>query len=134
MCHKSPQICSVCRHHNPVLSSFITYHRDCTKSNTTGTTCGAGAAYPSGAPDFFPGFKWGSCCSIFSFISMFCRSLVFLLSFFFWPLRCNNIICVLYCCNAFHNRNVFQIKYRVVRLYVGHAPTFYIYDTLANVT
>ena len=36
-------ICS----HNPVLSSFVTYHRVCNKDNTTGTTSGAGIAYPS---------------------------------------------------------------------------------------
>jgi hypothetical protein len=28
----------------------------------------------------------GSCCSIFSFMCIFCRSLFVLLSFFFWPL------------------------------------------------
>ena len=35
-----------------------------------------------------PIFKWGSCYSIFSFMCMSCRSLFFLLSFFFWPLWC----------------------------------------------
>ena len=35
-----------------------------------------------------PDFYWGSCYSIFSFISMFCRSLFVLLYFFFWPLCC----------------------------------------------
>ena len=35
---------------------------------------GAGTAYPSGAPEFTPGFKWDSCYSIFSFMCMFCRS------------------------------------------------------------
>ena len=25
-CHKLPRICSVCRNHNPTLSSFMTYH------------------------------------------------------------------------------------------------------------
>ena len=38
-------------------------HRICNKCNTTGTTCGAGTAYPSRAPDF-TGFKW---CSLFVF-------------------------------------------------------------------
>ena len=33
-----------------------------------------------------PGFKWGSCYSIFSFLCKFCRSLFALLSF--WPLCC----------------------------------------------
>jgi hypothetical protein len=45
-------------------------------------------AYPSGAPEFTPGFKWGSCYSIFTFICMFGRSLFVLLYFFFWPLCC----------------------------------------------
>jgi hypothetical protein len=35
-----------------------------------------------------PGFQWGSCYSIFSFICMFYWSLFVLLSFFFWPLCC----------------------------------------------
>ena len=35
-----------------------------------------------------PGFSWGSCYSIFSFICMFCRSLFVRLYFFFWPLCC----------------------------------------------
>ena len=29
LCHKLPGICSVCRNHNPVLSSFMTDHRYC---------------------------------------------------------------------------------------------------------
>ena len=29
-----------------------------------GSTSGTGTAYPSGAPEFTPGFWWGSCCSI----------------------------------------------------------------------
>jgi hypothetical protein len=32
----------------------MTYHRVCDKSNTTGTTCGAGTAYLSGAHEFIP--------------------------------------------------------------------------------
>ena len=40
--------------------------------------------YPSGAPEFIPGFQWASC--YFSFICMFCRSLFVLLYFFFWTL------------------------------------------------
>ena len=42
--------------------------------------------YHSGAPEFTPGFQWGSCYSIYSFICMFCRSLFVLLYFFFWAL------------------------------------------------
>jgi hypothetical protein len=29
LCHKWPRICSTCRNHFPVLSSFMTYHRLC---------------------------------------------------------------------------------------------------------
>jgi len=36
LCHKWPPICAVCRNHNPVLSSCMTYQRVCNKSNTTG--------------------------------------------------------------------------------------------------
>ena len=35
-----------------------------------GATSEAGIAYPFGAPEFTPGFKWGSC-----FMCIFCRSL-----------------------------------------------------------
>ena len=42
-----------------------------------GITSGAGICYPSGAPEFTPGFQWGSCYSIFSFICMFCRFVLF---------------------------------------------------------
>jgi len=47
---------SVCRNHNPVIYSFITFQRICEKSNTMGATCGARSAHPSGAPEFTPGF------------------------------------------------------------------------------
>ena len=57
-------------------------------TNTTGVASGAGTAYPSGAPEFTTGFKWGSRCPIFSFICMFCRSLFVLLFFFYWSLCC----------------------------------------------
>jgi hypothetical protein len=52
------------------------------KKNWSGT----GTAYPSGAPEFTPGFDWGSCYSVFSFICMFYRSLFVLL--YFWSLCC----------------------------------------------
>ena len=52
-------------------------------------------------PEFIPGSQWGSCYSIFSFMSMLCRSLFVrflldivlsvILSFFFWPLCCLSI-------------------------------------------
>ena len=72
----------------PILFSFLTYHLVCNYSNTTSANSGAGTAYPSGAPEFIPGFQWGWCYSIFSFMCIFCRPLFVLLYFFFWPLCC----------------------------------------------
>ena len=68
-----------------VQSSFMTYHRVCSQINTTGVHSGAGTAYRSVAPEFTPGFQWGTgtCYSIFSFICMFCRSLFVLCTFSF---------------------------------------------------
>jgi hypothetical protein len=58
------------------------------KDVLTGATSGAGTAYSSGAPEFLPCVMWGSCYSIFSFMWMFCRSLLVLLYFFFGPRCC----------------------------------------------
>ena len=57
LCQKWPRICSTCRKHLPVLSSFVTYHWVCNKINTMGATSGAETVYPSGAPEFTPGFS-----------------------------------------------------------------------------
>ena len=38
--------------------------------------------------EFTPGFQWGSCYSIFSFMCMFYKLLLVLLSFFAWSLCC----------------------------------------------
>ena len=54
LCHT--RICSACRKHFPVLSSFMTYHQICNKIKMTGATSRAGTAHPSGAPEFTPGF------------------------------------------------------------------------------
>jgi hypothetical protein len=51
---------SVCRNHNLVLSSFMTYHRFCSKCNTTGATIRVGTAYLFRAPAFTPHFLVGS--------------------------------------------------------------------------
>ena len=42
------RIYSVCRNHNPVLSSIMIFQRVCSKTNTTCDKCGAGITYPSG--------------------------------------------------------------------------------------
>jgi hypothetical protein len=48
LCHKLTQLYFVCRNHNPVLSSFMTY-RICNKSATTGFTSAAETTYSSRA-------------------------------------------------------------------------------------
>ena len=47
-----------------------------------------GTAYPSGAPEFTIGFKWGSFTRSLVLCVLFCRSLFVLLSLFFWQLYC----------------------------------------------
>ena len=38
-------ITDVCRNYKPVISSLMTYHKACSKNNTTGATSGAGTAF-----------------------------------------------------------------------------------------
>ena len=63
------------------LEYLMTYHRLCNQNNTTGVTSGAGTVYPTGASEFTPNFKWGSCCSIVSFYIEFSISLLVLVCF-----------------------------------------------------
>ena len=78
----------VWRNHNPVLSSFITYHPGllCDKSITTGVICGARTAYSSGAPEFTPCLSGVRVARSFVFCVMFCKSWPFVI--FFWLLCC----------------------------------------------
>ena len=79
--HKWPRICCVCRCHNLILSSFMTYHRLCNKSNMTGATSGAGTSilpeHMTSPLIFCEVRAWRS----FVFCAMLCKSLfvVFLL-------------------------------------------------------
>jgi len=85
LCYKEPQICSTRHNHNPVLCSFMTYHRVCNKikSNARDATCGAGTAYPSGTADQFILFLCGiHVARSLVFCVLFCRSLFVLLSFY----------------------------------------------------
>ena len=56
LCQKWPRICSTCRKHFPVPSSFMTYHLVCNYIKMTAVTIGAGTAYPLKAPELIPGF------------------------------------------------------------------------------
>jgi hypothetical protein len=68
----------VCRNHIPILSSFMTYHRVCNKSNTTGAMCDAGTAYPSGASEFTPVFSGVRVARSLVVCVVFCRLLFIL--------------------------------------------------------
>ena len=72
---KKTQICSVCRNYNPVLSSFMVYHRDCNKSSTTHATYGAWAAYPSGTHELSPSFSGVRVARFLVFDVLLCRLL-----------------------------------------------------------
>ena len=52
-------------------------------SNTTGATCGAGFAYPSGAPEITPSFWWGPSAYSLGFYVVSCVLLFVSLSLSF---------------------------------------------------
>ena len=104
LCHKWPRICSTCREHFPVLSSFMTYHRVCYYINTTGAISGAGTTYPSGAPEFIP---------VFSGVRV-TRSLVLWVCFvdrFFLPLCCQSFFNLRILVTPFISSNSFYIVF-----------------------
>ena len=69
-------ICSVCCNHNSVLSSFMTYHWVCNKSNTTSVTCGPVRSTLSSPP-----LLVGSCGSILYFLCIVLQIIVCPFSF-----------------------------------------------------
>jgi hypothetical protein len=75
-------ICSVCRNNNVVLSSSMTYHRVCNKSNTKGATYGARNAYPAGTTEFTLVLCGVSFARSLVLCIVFCRLLFVRLSFF----------------------------------------------------
>ena len=90
LCHKWSRICSICRNHNLVLSSLITYHWICNKSNTTGAACGAGTAYPSPTHEFTPDLSRVRDAGSLNLCVVLCRSLfvLFLLAIVLFVLLC----------------------------------------------
>jgi hypothetical protein len=101
LCHKWPRICSVCRNHNPVLSSFMTYQQVCNKSKTTRATCDAGTTHSSRTSQVFSGV-----CVARSLVFdvMICRSFFVL----FWPL----------CCLSFHLRLLTNGQTAIYKTYI----------------
>ena len=59
MCHKWPWICSTCRNDNPILTSFMTYHRFVTRVTRW---------VPRVKQELLTLKEWGSCCSICIFL------------------------------------------------------------------
>jgi hypothetical protein len=92
----------------------------CNKSITTGATYEAGTGNPFGAPECTPGFYWGSCYSIFSFICMLCRSL-----FVFCPFLLVIVLSVLLFIDAdyhFGIFNLFSLPKSKITDVVSHLP------------
>jgi hypothetical protein len=79
--HTCSSLCSVCRNHNQVLFSCITYHWVCSKSNTTGGTSRAGTAHSSGAHVSTNEFCGVLVALSLVFCVIFCRLFLVLLSF-----------------------------------------------------
>ena len=88
LCLIWPLICSLCRNHNPMFSSFLTYHWICNKNNMRGATSGTGTADPSEPPRFTSCFSGTRVAQSSDFCVVFCRSLFVFLSFLPWPLSC----------------------------------------------
>ena len=62
-----------------IFSAFMTYHQVYKMSSTTGATCGAGIACPSGAPEFTPYIRRVRIARSL----VLCCSVVFICLFFF---------------------------------------------------
>jgi hypothetical protein len=74
--------------HNPVRSSFMTYHWLFNKSNTMGPTSGLVTAYPIRGTCLHSFCKWSSCSSILCFLCSVLQTIVYPFNLFFWPLYC----------------------------------------------
>ena len=72
LCHKWPRICSICRKHFPFFPHAWLITGFVAKLTRRVLVVEQGLLT---LPVFSPGFEWGSCYSIFSFMCMFCRSL-----------------------------------------------------------
>ena len=88
MCHKLLRICCTYRKYFPILFLFMTYHRVCNQSNTTGATSGAGTAYlPEHlrSPPVLSGFVL---LDLQFYVYLFLQIVVCLFVLIFWPLYC----------------------------------------------
>jgi hypothetical protein len=108
----SPRLVNIFRlsNHNPVLSSFITYHRVCNKSQTTSSTWGRETAYLSRKHELTPFFKWVHVARKLVFCVMFCRLLFVFLSFFAWQLHCLSFFDLRLLITTLVSSNFFLVK------------------------
>ena len=63
-CSREKQTSILKMNRNVIVYSLNIIFSNIVQINMTGATSGAGTAHPSGAPEFTPGFQWGSCYSI----------------------------------------------------------------------
>ena len=66
----------------------VVSEENCNKSNKTGTTCGTGTAYPSGASQIFSGVR---VARSLVFCVMFCKSLFVITSLISSNFSCNRL-------------------------------------------
>ena len=125
----SQMVCSTCRKHFPVLSSFMTYHYYINQTNTTGVTSGTKTRLTPRVSlvEFTPGISgvriarplvvcacFVDCCltsSPFSFDHcVFCPSIYgFLLPLWYFQILLKVMEEGFYCCSTFHvHRRVFN--------------------------
>jgi hypothetical protein len=100
LCHKWPRICSTCRKHFPVFSSFMTYHWVCNYRNTTSTLSEHMSPHTG-----FSGVRVVVRCLVFYIV--FSRMLFVLLSFFLWSLCCLSFFFWSLCCLSFFDLQIF---------------------------
>ena len=82
LCHKWPWICTIYCSHNPVLSSFMTYHRIVTR--VTRRAPHVEQELPT-LPEHMTPYPVFSVVRFLILYVLFCRSFLFL---FFWPMHC----------------------------------------------
>jgi hypothetical protein len=95
---------------------------------------------PSGAPEFTPGFSWGSCYAIFGVMCMFCSSLFVLfllaivLSVLLWFTDSNYLFGIF---KLFYGRRtrteetvlqwpVFSLLKKHILIHIGHPETYWL--------
>ena len=128
LCHKWPRICSTCRKHFPVLSSFMTYHR--VVARLTRPVSLMDQELPT-LPEHMSSLPvFSGVCVTRSLVLCECfvdRCLFFcIFSFFFWPL----------CCLFFFDLRIMATPLGIFKLFLNytiHCSCSYIVGSLWHI-